>query len=294
MENILLIGKNGQLGWELTRVLQPLGNIIPVDFPEIDLASENSIMEWVDRTSPGIILNAAAYTAVDKAEADEATAMAVNGQAPGLLAELAEKKGSALIHFSTDYVFDGKKNELYVEDDEPNPLNVYGWSKLAGENSIIQVDGSYLVLRTSWVYSLRVGGFVNKVIQWSRENPELRIVSDQVGSPTWARMLAEITGQVIAKGSEDIYPWIKEKRGVYHLGGAGQASRLEWAERILAYDMDPDKQKTKRILPAKTNDFPTPAQRPLFTPLNCDLFMDTFNFALPAWDIALKLAMSGN
>jgi len=290
---ILLIGKIGQLGWELQRTLATLGEVTAVDYPEIDLADENSVRGWVRRVRPQVIVNAAAYTAVDKAESEPDLAMAVNGTAPGILAEEAHWLGAAVVHFSTDYVFDGTKGKAYDESDGPNPGNVYGWSKLAGDQNIQQVGGAYLIFRTTWVYSLRQGGFVQKVLGWARKNETLRIVSDQVGSPTWARMLAEITAQVLAMGKEDIVPWAMNRRGLYNLGGEGAASRLDWAKAILKYDPKPEEQVVKEIRPALTSEFPTPAKRPLYSPVNCDLFADTFGLRLPDWEMALRLAMAG-
>ncbi len=288
---ILLIGKNGQLGWELDRCLRTLGLVYPLDYPEIDLARADSLREWVVRIQPQVIVNAAAYTAVDQAESEPDLAMTINGTAPGILAEEALKVGAALVHYSSEYVFDGTKGEAYQENDEPNPLSVYGWSKLAGDHNIQQVGGATLILRTTWVYSLRQGGFVQKVLSWARHNETLRIVSDQVGSPTWARMLAEATAQVLAKAGVDPSPWIEERRGLYHLGGAGAVSRLDWAKAILEYDPNPNEQVVREVLPAQTREFPTPAQRPLYSPVKCDLFENTFGIGLPDWEVALRLAM---
>jgi len=288
---VLLIGKTGQLGWELNRTMATLGNVVSVDYPEIDLSDPDSIYEWTARVKPGVIINAAAYTAVDQAEEDSDLAMAVNGIAPGILAEVARASKAVLVHFSSDYVFDGTKGEAYIESDTPNPLGVYGWSKLAGDQNIQQVGGAYLIFRPAWVYSLRAGGFVQKVLGWARKNETLRIVSDQVGSPTWARMLAEITAQVLSKSGKDHHPWVTERRGIYHLAGDGAVNRLDWAKAILKYDPNPAEQIVKDILPALTSDFPTPAERPLYSPLNCDLFTNTFGLRLPDWKSALRLAM---
>lgn len=291
---ILLIGKNGQVGWELNRCLHTLGAVHALDYPEIDLARADSIREWTQRIQPQVIVNAAAYTAVDQAESEPDLAMAINGTAPGILAEEALKVGAALVHYSSDYVFDGTKGDAYQESDAPNPLSVYGWSKLAGDQNIQQVDGAFLILRTTWVYSLRQGGFVQKVLSWARNNETLRVVSDQVGSPTWARMLAEATAQVLAQAGEDPASWIKERRGLYHLGGSGAVSRLDWAKTILKYDPNPGEQVVREVLPALTRDFPTPAKRPLYSPVKCDLFENTFGLGLPNWEAALSLAMSQN
>jgi len=288
---ILLLGKNGQLGWELHRTLQSLGIVFAVDYPEIDLTSPDSINKTAQEYQPELIINAAAYTDVDRAESEPDIAMDVNGLAPGLLAEQAKALGAALIHYSTDYVFDGKKGSPYVETDRPNPINVYGRSKLEGERSISQVNGSYLILRTSWVYSLRRESFVTKVLRWSRKKQTMRIVSDQIGSPTWARMLAEITAQVLAKADGSLVHWIKEHRGVYHLAGKGAASRLEWAQAILHYAPHSEEQITQEVQSALTAEFPTPAQRPLLTAMNCEHFQNTFGLIISDWKETLHLAL---
>ena len=289
---ILLLGKFGQLGWELHRTLSPLGEIVALDYPEIDLTQGDNICQLVRDTHPKVIVNATAYTAVDRAESEPETAQAVNTQAPGLLAEQAVTVGAALIHYSTDYVFDGTKGSDYIETDIPNPLGVYGQSKLNGERVIEQVGGAYLILRTSWVYSLRRPSFVAKVLDWSRQQTTLRVVSDQVSNPTWARMLAEITALLLSKGAPDIVGFLEERRGIYHLAGSGHASRFEWAQSILKHDPKPNEQITKEVIPAKSSDFPTPARRPLVSALNCDRFSDTFGLRLPDWEDALCMAMS--
>ena len=288
---ILLLGKNGQLGWELHRTLQPLGKVFAVDYPEIDLTSADSINKTLQVFQPELIINAAAYTAVDRAESEPEITMAVNGIAPGLLAEQAQALFAGLIHYSTDYVFDGKKGSPYVETDRPNPINVYGTSKLEGERCVSQVNGSYLILRTSWVYSLRRESFVTKVLRWSRKKQTLRIVSDQIGSPTWARMLAEITAQMLVKASGDVFHWIKDQKGVYHLAGGGAASRLEWTQAILHYAPHSEEQITQEVQSALTSEFPAPAQRPLLTAMNCERFQNTFGLIVPDWKETLRLAL---
>jgi dTDP-4-dehydrorhamnose reductase len=295
MLKILLLGNTGQLGWELQRTLQPLGDVVALDYPEVNMADTASIRKTVQERHPEVIVNATAYTAVDKAESEPELAEAINGAGPGILAEEVRKLNAVLIHFSTDYVFDGKKGEPYVETDVPNPLNTYGKSKLAGEQAIRSVGGAYLILRTSWVYTLRTSAgslrrdsFVAKVLQWARQNETLRIVDDQVSNPTWARMLAEMTAQILARGDD----YIHERTGLYHLAGSGFASRFEWARLILKMDPDRNEQPMKEILPALTSDFLTPAQRPLFSALECAKFAATFGLRLPEWTEALRLAMS--
>ncbi len=288
---ILLIGKNGQLGWELNRTLFTLGEITVVDYPEIDLADVRSISTLIGEVKPCVIVNAAAYTNVDKAESEPELARLVNAAAPGVMAEAARKSGAALIHYSTDFVFDGKKGSPYIESDAPNPINVYGETKLAGERAVQQAGGAYLVFRTSWVYSMRQGGFVTKVLQWARQQDTLRIVDDQVGSPTWARLLAEATAQVIAQGRGDPVEYIREKAGLYHLAGAGSASRYEWARAILELDPHKEEHKVKALLPAKTAEFPSAAKRPSQTGLSNDRLKMTFMLQPLSWETNLRLSM---
>jgi len=291
MQKILLIGKNGQLGWELQRTLATLGEVVTLDYPEIDLAKPESLREVIRTISPQLIINAAAYTNVDKAESEPELAMKVNTESPGVIAEEARRLNAAFIHYSTDYVFDGKKGSPYVETDVPNPLNVYGKTKLAGEQLVEVVGGSYLIFRTSWVYSMRKGGFMTKVLQWTREQETLRIVDDQIGSPTWARMLAEATAQVIAQGRNDPVNYIHEKAGLYHLAGGGSCSRYEWAKAILELDPKKEEQAVKRLLPAKSSEFPTLAIRPPKSGLSIEKYKNTFGMQFPDWNECLKLLM---
>ncbi len=290
--HILLLGKFGQLGWELERCLSVLGTVTAVDYPQINLSDPDFAQQWVWLNGADVIVNATAYTAVDKAESEPELAMAINAIAVRALAEEAKRRQAALIHFSTDYVFDGTKGSPYIESDAPNPLNVYGKSKLAGERFIEEVGGSYLILRTSWVYSLRRDSFVTKVLSWAHSQTSMRVVDDQVGNPTWARALAEATALTLARVQGNAYAWMKQRSGIYHLAGAGACSRYEWARAILENDPNPEQQTISELLPAKTADFPTPAQRPLFSALNCDRFAATFGIQLPPWQEALKLAMA--
>jgi dTDP-4-dehydrorhamnose reductase len=288
---ILLLGKNGQLGWELCRTLAPLGEVVALDYPEIDLTKGDTIPRFIQEIKPQLIVNATAYTDVDRAEREPEIAYSVNTTAVNWLAKMAAKHKAAFIHYSTDYVFNGNKGQVYTEQDQPDPLNIYGKSKFGGEVTIQQNEGAYLILRTSWVYSTRGNSFVNKVLNWASQQPSLRIVTDQIGNPTWARMLAEITAQIIAMSGKDVYGWLRERRGLYHLAGSGYASRWEWAKAILKYDLYPENRITKDVIPALTGDFKTPASRPLFTALNCDLFYETFELRLPDWETALRMAL---
>lgn len=291
---ILLLGKFGQLGWELHRALSPLGEIIVVDYPEIDLLQPDPIRQLVRRVQPALIVNATAYTAVDRAENESQVARNINARAPGILAEEARTLGAGLVHFSTDYVFDGTTNRPYIETDQPNPLGMYGQSKLEGERAIEATGGAYLILRTSWVYSMRRDSFVTKVLHWSRQQETIRVVSDQISNPTWARHLAEITAQLLAQSIGNPAGWLAERRGLYHLAGSGYTSRLEWAEAILRLDPQREQQITQQVLPALTADFPTPARRPLFSALDCERFTRVFQLRLPPWEETLALAMDAN
>ena len=287
---ILLFGEYGQLGWELHRTLQGLGQVIAYDYPVVDFTVSSTLVRILKDSRPQIVINAAAYTDVESAESETNRARLINTEAPGLLAETCRSLGAAFIHYSTDYVFDGKKGSLYLETDPPHPLNVYGQTKLEGERAVLQVGGTSLILRTAWVYSMRRDSFVTKVLSWAHSQHEMRIVADQASNPTWARALAEITVQLLAQAGPDSVPWLSERRGLYHLAGWGYASRLEWAKEILRND--PNQGRQVRILPARSTEFPTAAERPPFSALNCGKFERVFALRLPDWKLALRLAMA--
>ncbi len=290
---ILLFGKMGKLGWQLHRTLLALGNVAAVDYPEVDFNHLDGIRSLVRRINPDVIVNAAAYTAVDKAEEEKGLAYSINADAPGILAEEACRLKAVLIHYSTDYVFDGEKGSAYLETDSPHPINVYGQSKLAGEKRVQECDAVSLIFRTSWLYSLRRESFVTRVLKLAREQSVVRIVNDQISNPTWCRMLAEVTGQVLAAGRKSKKRWFGERRGIYHVASSDFTSRYEWARAILENDTRRAEQVVKEVRPALTVDFPTPAKRPLFSALTCDRFMNTFGFELPGWRDCLRLAMQG-
>lgn len=290
---IILIGKNGQLGWEFQRILQSLGEVISFGQEELNVSDHHTVQKILMELRPNLIINASAYTEVDLAETQVELATNINAIAPGVMAETAHKINAAFIHYSTDYVFDGKNHAPYTENDPTNPINVYGKSKLMGEENIKQVGDAFLILRTSWVYSLRGNSFVNKVLGWSRKNKTLKIVSDQIGSPTWARMLAEITNRVIANNKINLLDNLRANCGVYHLVSSGYTSRYEWAKRILANDPKRTEQLVQTIEPVLSEEFPTPAARPLFSALNCEKFKKTFSLNLPNWEESLQRAMQG-
>lgn len=289
--NILLIGKNGQVGWELQRTLATLGQVHSIDFPEIDLRDVSDIRSTIRAIKPNLIVNAAAYTDVDRAEKEPDQAYAINSTAPGILAEEAYQIGAGLVHYSTDFVFDGEKKSPYTETDKPNPINTYGKSKFDGDRAIEEIGARYLILRTSWVYSSRRECFVTKVLRWVREHPSLEVVSDQIGNPTWCRILAELTAQVLRGIQGDADAWFEEYKGVYHVAGSGNTNRFEWAQAIIQSDPYQDEHISEIVLPAQTSDFKTPAQRPLYSALNSDRFCTTFSLTIPHWEESLRMAM---
>ena len=289
MNKILLLGNTGQVGWELNRTLLSLGELIALDYPQVNMTDPASIRALVNETQPTLIINATAYTDVDRAEIEPDLARAINSTGVKILAEEAQNIHATLIHYSTDYVFDGAKGAPYVETDTPNPLNVYGETKLGGERALESIGAPYLIFRTSWVYSDRRPCFVTKVRQWARQHETLRIVDDQVSSPTWARTLAEITAQIVAQGKGDLAGYLADKSGIYHLAGGGYCSRYEWAQAILDTDPHPEQQVVKKVLPAKSIDFPTPAFRPLISILDCKKIVNTFQLELPDWKLCQSL-----
>ena len=293
MTKILQIGTKGQLGWELLCTCAPLGDLVALDYPDVDLSDFVGLRELVSTVKPAIILNAAAYTNVDKAESEPEKARAINAIGPGVLAEEAKKINAVLVHYSTDYVFDGTKNSPYVETDTPNPLSVYGHTKLEGEQAIAASGCANLVLRTSWVYSMRLGGFVTKVLQWARTQEIMRVVDDQISSPTSARMLAEITALILAQGRDDVYGYLCEKGGLYHCAGSGSCSRYDWAKAILELDPQKQEQMVKVLLPAKSSDFAVPANRPMVSVLDNRNLQGKFGLCQEHWKADLIKVMGG-
>ena len=288
---IVLFGKNGQVGWELQQLLPKFGNLTSLGREDLDVSNIQALQNILDHIKPHLIINASAYTNVDRAEKESTLAMKVNAKSPGVMAETANKLKAIFIHYSTDYVFDGNHNIPYTEDEKPNPLNIYGKSKLEGEKNIARAGGAYLILRTSWVYSMRGNTFVNKVLSWARTNKTLKIVNDQFSNPTWASALAEATSLLLSQNSDNLYQTIFDKRGTYHLAGSGYTSRFEWANQILANASNRTDLLVQAIEPVSSEEFPFPAQRPLFSALDCSKFEKTFGIRLPDWKKSLKTAM---
>ncbi len=289
---ILLLGKNGQLGWELCRALSGAGRVLALDHPEIDFTRPALLRSLVVENKPDVIINAAGYTDVDRAESEPELANLINAITPGELAEAARATGALLVHYSTDYVFDGTKGTPYVETDEPNPLNVYSESKLRGERSVQQAGGQYLIFRTSGLYSLRRSNFLLKIIHWAHSYEVMRVVDDQVINPTAAGDLANITARCLEGAASAGPAWLNAPSGVYHLGGEGWASRYEWAKTILELFPYPEELKVRQLVPVTSGAFPTPARRPLNTSMSCDLFYARFGLRLPPWREAVRQTLA--
>jgi dTDP-4-dehydrorhamnose reductase len=290
VKKILLTGKNGQVGWELQRTLASLGRVIALDSSELDLSDAEAIRCKVREIQPQIIVNPAAYTAVDKAESEPELALAINGIAPGILAEEAKKLDALLIHYSTDYVFDGSKAGAYLEEDVPNPLGVYGQTKLAGEQAIRAVGGNHLILRTSWVYGARGKNFLLTMLRLARERSELRIVDDQIGAPTWCRSLAEITAQMLAQlyAPGAVKEDMTKLSGTYHLTSTESVSWYGFANKIIELSgIVP----APKLLAIPSSEYPTPAARPMNSLLSNDKLLRTFGLQTGAWQENLQLCM---
>jgi dTDP-4-dehydrorhamnose reductase len=294
VRKILLTGKNGQIGWELQRTLAPLGDIVIVGHQEMDLADPDSIRKVIREVRPGLIVNAAAYTAVDKAESEPDLAIAINGVAPGIVAEEAKRLKAAIIHYSTDYVFDGTKERPYAEDDAPNPLNVYGKTKLAGERAIQATGAPYLILRTSWVYGARGRNFLLTVLRLARERDELKIVDDQIGAPTWSRLLAEVTSQIVAQSFSPLCRQatpIQDVSGIYHAVSAGSTSWHGFAAKILECAAGHVLPAPPKLVPIPTSGYPLPATRPRNSCLSNEKLMRTYGLTIPSWEESLALCL---
>ena len=286
--NILLTGVNGQVGWELRRTLATLGTVSAPTRQQLDLTDASALRSLIRSLRPDLIVNPAAHTAVDKAEAEPALARAVNAIAPAIMAEEAAKLGAALIHYSTDYVFDGSQPGAYTEDDTPHPLGVYGQTKLEGENAIRAAGIPHLILRTSWVYGLRGGNFLRTMQRLFTERDQLRIVADQYGAPTWSRLIAEASAQILAQ--QPFAPGKAALHGTYHLTSGGRASWHQFAQAILDQTIQPGAQRPE-LIPIPSADYPTPARRPANSVLAGAKLLRNFGLALPDWQMALGLCL---
>ena len=292
MLRVLLTGKTGQVGFELQRSLAAIGQVVAFDRSELDLSSVDAIRARVREVRPQIIVNAAAYTAVDKAEAEPEPAMRINGVAPGIMAEEARRLGAVLVHYSTDYVFDGTKKEPYVEDDPPNPVSGYGRSKLAGEQAIASSGAPHLIFRTSWVYAARGNNFLKTILRLAREREELRIVSDQVGAPTWARLIADVTAlalqQDLALRSNGQF-----ESGIFHLTASGETSWHGFATAVVNGARERGANlKCRTITPITTAEYPLPAARPANSRLSGARLAARYGLDMPGWERCLNYCMA--
>ncbi len=288
MRRILLVGANGQLGQELQRTLTPLGDVIGVGREKLDLAASTSIRQVISDASPNVIVNAAAYTAVDKAETETELAHAINAIAPAIMAEEAQRLGAALFHVSTDYVFDGQKNTPYTEEDPTNPISAYGKSKLLGEEEIRKTLSRHIILRTAWVYGTKgKSNFVRTMLRLFAEREEVRVVADQVGTPTWAHDIADacafLVPQLSPEGEQSPIT------GIYHYTNSGVASWYDFAVAIF----EEAKQlgfpiKVQRIVPITTSEYPTPAQRPAYSVLSGKKVSAALGTHPPYWRDGLR------
>ena len=284
-QRILLTGSTGQVGWELARTLSPLGEVLTPGRDEFDLARPESLREKIRDWSPDLIVNPAAYTAVDQAETEHDLVFKINADAPGVLAEESERLNIPLIHYSTDYIFDGKKDGAYSEDDEPNPLNVYGESKLKGELAVRSVAKKNIILRTSWVYGVRGKNFLNTMLKLFQEQEELTVVVDQIGAPTWSRMIAEATAIIVGqlKVEQD------DRWGLYHLTASGETSWHGFAEAIYELYRTDNQVKIGKVY---SDQYTTESIRPMNSRLNSKKILAAFGVSLPDWDRSLRQCLS--
>ncbi len=303
---ILLTGKNGQVGAELARSLPKIGEVVGVDRQQLDLAHPDQIRRMIRDVRPRIIVNAAAYTPVDLAEKEEPIARAVNADAPGVMAEEAKKIGAALVHYSTDYVFDGAKTTPYEETDPANPLSAYGRTKLGGEDAIRNTSVPHLILRTQWVYGNRGKNFLLTILRLAAEREELRVVSDQFGAPTWSREIARATTSILGQllRSDAGTRSFEQVSGTYHMTAAGVATWFGFAQAILeeaSSELPWIETATnghplicRRVIPITTAEYPTPARRPAYSVLSNSRLTQTFGIQLPNWRAQLHSAIAGS
>ena len=280
---ILLFGKDGQVGFELQRSLAPLGEVIALNRQQLDLSDTRAITDSIQQHRPDWIVNAAAYTAVDKAEADVEWAMQINALAPEVMANAAKKFGCGLLHYSTDYVFDGSKTSQWLETDIASPMNVYGQSKWLGEEAILASGCQHLIIRTSWVYDARGQNFLNTMMRLAQSKDSLNIVDDQIGAPTWSRHIADVSSHLLCMANP-------QNAGIYHVTASGQTSWFGFAKAIFER-AGASGLKVPELRPIQTKDFPTPAARPANSLLNGQKLYKNFGLRLPDWQQSLSLVM---
>ncbi len=285
---LLLLGADGQLGWELRRALLPLGEVIACGRAQADLARPDALRAVLQRAQPHVIVNAAAYTAVDRAESEAELAQCVNAQAPATLAHWAAEHDAWLVHYSTDYVFDGRSEHPYDERCAPNPASVYGRSKLAGEQAITAAGCRHLVLRTSWVYAARGGNFAKTMLRLAREREQLRVVADQFGAPTAAELIADVSALALHRVLHDAQ-FGAQASGLYHLSASGSTSWHGYASYVLECARTlGESLRCRELLPIATADYPLPAKRPANSQLDCTLLQQRFGLRLPDWRVQVQ------
>ena len=292
---ILVTGATGQVGWELSRTLPTLGQVVALDREELDLRRTDELKRVLREMRPDVVINAAAYTAVDRAESEPELARQVNAVAPRVLAEQLQSTGGLLVHYSTDYVFDGTQDRPYTEENEPAPLSAYGASKLEGEKAIQAVGGAHLIFRTSWVYGSRGKNFLLTMLKLFEERSEIRIVDDQIGAPTWCRWLAESTAQVLTQWIQDrgsAAALAGHRSGIYHMTPAGKTSWFGFATAILDLQKPEAGAKRPRLLPIPSAAYPLPANRPANSVLSNAKLKATFGVAQPPWDSLLRRCLA--
>ena len=285
---VLIIGRTGQVGWELRRCFSPLAQVVAVDYPEINLTDADALRALVQEAQPRVVINAAAYTAVDKAEMEPELCQAINGIAPGVLAEAACDAGALFVHYSTDYVFDGRQSRPYVETDEADPSGVYGATKLAGDLAVQEAGGEYLIFRLCWVYGNRGNNFLRTMQRLARERETLRVVNDQSGCPTWSRLIAQVTTLAVTQVLAAPVP--EGFNGVYHLAAGGQTTWHGFASRIIE-KLPETERKCRVVQPIPSSEYPTPAKRPAYSVLDCSKLEHTFGLRLPDWSDGLDLVL---
>lgn len=287
---LLVTGASGQVGGELRQTLSPLGTVIAPSRDEMDLASADSVRDFIREARPCWIVNAGAYTAVDKAESEPALAFAINSGTVGVIGAEARKLGASVIHFSTDYVFNGQGAAPYLESDPTGPLGVYGASKLAGEQALLESGAAAMIFRTSWVYGAKGKNFLRTILKLAREREELRVVGDQHGAPTWSRDLARLAAHVISRIEADGgYESTLRLRGIYHAAGGGETTWAGFAgEAIAQVQMREPDTRLARVTAISTAEYPTPAARPCNSRLNCNKLSATFGWKMMDWKESLK------
>jgi dTDP-4-dehydrorhamnose reductase len=289
---ILITGPDGQIGGELLDLWPSTDEVVPVSIAEMDFTNPQAIREKVREIKPDLIVNAAGYTAVDRAETEPDIAMAINATAVGVLGEEAKRLGAAVIHFSTDYVFDGRKRTPYTPDDQPNPQSVYAESKLQGEVALRESGAAHITLRTSWIYGARGRNFLLAILRQAASKPELKIVSDQTGCPTWSRSVAQATIEIAQRAmiGERGHWSFGERQGIYHLCSGGCTTWFDFAHRIFELADVPKKPK---LVPITTEQYGAPAARPLYSVMDCSKAHDAFGVLIVHWAVALEKLLIG-